>query len=94
MCIFLCIHQQNHSLRPNLPADKKNNFPFFTFFLVSSYVGYVPASDDLGIFVLFGDVSFRRGFCSRLRINQLFIEKFLEAPDLPKHKISFREIQK
>jgi hypothetical protein len=35
-------------LRPNLPADKNFFPPFFVFF--SSYVGYVPASNDLGIF--------------------------------------------
>ena len=90
---FLCIHQQNHSLRPNLPADENLISLFSLFFLVSSYVGYVPASDDLDIFVLFSDVSFRRGFCSWLRINQLFVEKFLEAPDLPKHN-KFWEIHK
>ena len=44
-------------------------------------------------FALFGDVSFRRGFCSWLRKNPLFVEKFSEAPDLPKQN-KFWEIQK
>jgi len=37
------------SLRPMLAASQ-NFFSLFSFFFVSSYVGYVPESDDLGIF--------------------------------------------
>ena len=44
-------------------------------------------------FALFGDVSFCRSFRSWLRKNPLFVEKFSEAPDLPKHN-KFWEIQK
>ena len=36
-------------VRPMLAAYE-NLFSLFSFFLVSSYVGYVPASNDLGIF--------------------------------------------
>ena len=58
------------------PSSRRKLFlPFFIFF-VSSYVGYVPASDDLGIF----------GFVWWCEFSSKFLlEKFLEAPDLPKH---------
>jgi len=36
--------------------------PYFSF--SSLFLGYVPASDDLGIFCFIGDVSFRRSFRS------------------------------
>ncbi len=44
-------------------------------------------------FALFGDVSFCWNFCSQLRKNPLFVEKFSEAPNLPKQN-KFWEIHK
>jgi hypothetical protein len=49
----------SYLFRPNLPADE-NFFPLFLFFF-SSYVGYVPASDDLGIF----GIDWQCGFSSK-----------------------------
>ncbi len=76
-------------LRPNLPAEEN----YFSLFSFSSYVGYVPESNDLGIFGFVWRREFSSKFWFMTEKNPLFIEKFSEAPDLPKHN-KFWEIQK
>ena len=81
-----------YSLKPNLPANK-NYFSFFPFFVLS-YVEVMYQQARIWVFIaLFGNLSFCQSFHSWLRKIQLLVEKFLEAPDLPKHN-KFWEIQK
>jgi hypothetical protein len=80
---------QGHS-KAGPSSLRKLFLPFFPFFLVPSYVGYVPASNDLGIccFVWRYEFSSKFSFVTE--------EKFTfrnEAPDLPKH-FKFWEIPK
>ncbi len=64
--------------------------PFFSFFLVPLYVGYVPASDDLGICCFIWRYEFSSKFSSMTEEKSSFRR---EAADLPKH-FKFWEIPK
>ena len=68
-------------LRPVLPAYE-NYFSLFSFFLVPSYVGYVLASDDLGICCFVWRYEFLSKFLFVTEEKSSFRR---EAADLPKH---------
>ena len=74
-------------LRPGLAAYE-NHFSLFFFFPVPSYVGYVPASDDLGICCFVWRYEFLTKFLFVTEEKSTFRR---EAPDLSKH-IMFWEI--
>ncbi len=74
-------------------AASQNSVSLFFLCFVSSYVGYVPESDDLGIFCFVWRCEFLSKFSFVTEKNPLFVEKFLEAPDLPQQN-KFWKIQK
>ncbi len=65
---------------PNLAADEN----FFPFFSVSSYVGYVPASDDLGIFCFVRRCEFSSKFLFVTEKKSTFGRKVFGGPRSPK----------
>ena len=73
-------------VRPILAADKN----FFPFFSVSSYVGYVLASDDLGIFCFVWRCEYSSKFSFVTEEKSTFRRKVF---GLPKHNM-FWEIPK
>ncbi len=87
-----------HPLFPNSffsteagPSSLRNPFlPLFPFFLVPSYVGYVPASDDLGICCFVWRYEFSSKFSFVTEEKSTFCN---EALDLPK-RFKFWEIPK
>ena len=84
--------QKTHSGR-NIPQPTKTISLFFLFLFVSSYVGDIPAIDDLGNFCFVWRCEFSSKCSFVSEEKSTFRRKVLEAPDLPKQK-KFWEIQK
>ena len=72
-------------LRPILPADE-NVFSLFYFVFVSSYVGNVPASNDLGIFCFVWRCEFSLKFLFVTEEKSTFRRKVFGGPRSPKTK--------